>query len=310
MVKSAEIRMLARQRCFDLSIMPFYDLHRDLKGRLMVLRDITARRDAEEELEQYRSHLEEMVAERTAELQAANERMQVLSSVKDEFIANISHELRTPITSLKLYHHLLAERPDRLMTYVATLRGETERLERIVDDLLYLSQIEQGDITPIFASVDLNVLVKDCVAARMALVDRNGLTLTLSQEAGLPPVQADSALLERVLSTLLMNAFSYTPKGGQISIRIYSHESDGKSWVGLGVGDTGPGIPPEELPRLFERFFRGRIALEAGVPGIGLGLAISKEIIERHGGRIEAASEGVPGKGATFTVWLPVSRAG
>jgi signal transduction histidine kinase len=151
---------------------------------------------------------------------------------------------------------------------------------------------------------DLNTLVLLYIADRTLLAEERGLSLTFTEEPGLPKVRADRRQLERVLGVLLTNALSYTPSGGQIRVSTHSQQLDGELWIGFSVKDTGLGITPEEQDRLFERFFRGRAALERGVPGTGMGLATAKEIVEQHGGRLEVSSEGEPGRGATFSVWL------
>jgi signal transduction histidine kinase len=115
-------------------------------------------------------------------------------------------------------------------------------------------------------------------------------------------------LLERVLSVLLTNAINYTPAGGRIEVHTHVRCTSEKHWAGFSVSDTGLGISPDEQSHLFERFYRGKAARESGAPGTGLGLATAQEIVERHEGRLEVESEGVPGEGATFTVWLPVSE--
>jgi PAS domain S-box-containing protein len=269
---------------------------------------ITERKRAEEELAQHREHLEELVAEQTTELRAAYERLQELDQIKDDFVANVSHELRTPIANLRLYHHLLTERPEKQPAYLVTLQRETARLEHIVEDLLYLSRLDQGEITPDLSSVDLNSLVAVHISDRTALAEEKGLTLTLEQAPELPAVRADRLLFERALSILLTNAFNYTPEGGQVTVATQTRQEEGISWAGVSVSDTGPGISSDDLPNLFKRFYRGEMARLARVPGTGLGLAIAKEIIDRHGGQIEADSRGIPGKGATFTVWLPAAE--
>jgi PAS domain S-box-containing protein len=259
---------------------------------------------------QVQRHAEEMeacVVARTAELQAAYEDLQALSCVKDEFVANVSHELRTPLTSLRLYHHLLVERPDKQAQYMATLRRETARLEHIVEDLLYLSRLDRGEVMPALTPLDLNALAETLVADRSVIATATGLELTLNKEPNLPQVRADQMLLERVMGILIENSLSYTPFGGHITVTTQARESDGVPWVGFTISNDGPAIPPDELPRLFERFFRGRTGRQSGVPGTGLGLAIAKEIVTRHGGTITAES-GLDGtdRGVAFHVWLPV----
>lgn len=255
---------------------------------------------------EYAADLEQRVIERTAELRAANTHLQALSRLKDEFVSNLSHELRTPITSLKLYHDLLAARPDKRDDYLSRLKRETNRLERLVEDLLSLSRMDQGQVIPQFALVDLNALITLYVTDRQPLAESRGLTLVIQPDASLPQVSADQGMLGKVLSILLTNAVSYTPAGGQVTVSVLRQRAGLHEQVGFSVSDTGPGIPLEEQPQLFQRFFRGQAGRQSSTPGTGLGLAIVREIIERHQGRVEAVSAGVPGQGATFTVWWPM----
>ena len=109
------------------------------------------------------------------------------------------------------------------------------------------------------------------------------------------------------MSILLTNALNYTPGGGAILVRTQTEMYQGEQWVGFAVSDNGPGIPLDEQPQLFTRFYRGSVGLESGIPGTGLGLALVKEIVERHQGRVEVSSSGVAGEGAVFGVWLPAA---
>jgi signal transduction histidine kinase len=227
--------------------------------------------------------------------------------MKDAFVSNVSHELRTPISSLKLYHGLLKTAlPHKRDEYLVTLRRETNRLERIIEDLLRLSRLDQGRVALKLAPVDLNALADQYVADRAPLAEERGLSLSLDQAPDLPPVHADEGMLGQTLSVLLTNALNYTPVGGRVVVSTWVCQREGEACTGFSVSDTGPGIPPEEQSRLFQRFFRGAAGRESGQPGTGLGLAIAKEIVTRHHGWIEVVSEGVPGEGATFSVWLPV----
>lgn len=262
-----------------------------------------------EQTHRHAAELEERVAERTAELSVANEQLQALGRLKDEFVANVSHELRTPISNIKLYHRLLVLNPRKRESYMATLQRETERLEYLVEDLLYLSRLDQGRMAFSPTATDLNTLVDTYVTDRASLAEGKGLTLTLSQEEELPVVQADQKLLGQALGILLTNALNYTPAGGRVVVFTQIRQFEGEQWAGIGVVDDGPGIPQEEQAHLFERFFRGKVGRDSGAPGTGLGLAIAKEIVGRHRGRLEVTSEGVPGKGSTFTVWLPVETS-
>jgi signal transduction histidine kinase len=278
----------------------------DLAYGISALRLRAERGQVESELERHRSQLEELVKERTAELEAVNARLKELDRSRETFIANISHELRMPITNIKLYNYLLATQPDKLAVYLTTLQRETERLERLIDDLLYLSRLDQAEVTLHLMPVVLNSLVDIYIIDRTALAESRGLDLVFEKASDLPTVKADQVQIGQVLGVLLTNALNYTPAGGTVTVRTQAGEFEDKRWVGFSVSDTGPGISSQEQSSLFERFFRGKAGRESNLPGTGLGLAIAKELVDRHDGRIEVESEGVPGKGATFTVWLPV----
>ena len=250
--------------------------------------------------------------EATAELVRANRQLEALSRVRDEFITNVSHELRTPIASLKMYQRLLATRPDKHKQYLDVLERETDRLHNILEGLLRLSLLDQEQVVLNLTAVDLNALAGQYVADRASLAESKGLGLTFAGQPDLPPAQADPELMGQVLGILLTNALNYTPAGGQITVQtaVCAHPqgADGQPWVGFRVDDSGPGILPEEQSQVFERFYRGTVGQESGEPGTGLGLAIASEIVKRHQGRIEVASEGRPGEGATFSVWLPLAE--
>jgi PAS domain S-box-containing protein len=289
-----------------------WDYIRDAKGEVVaicsVIDDITERKRVEDALRDYRGRLEEMVKERTTELIAANERLEALGRAKDEFVAGVSHELRTPITNIKLYHHLLSQHPDESESYLGTLKRETARLERLVQDILDLSRFDQGQLPLTLEPVDLNAMIDLYVSDRVMLAALRDQTLVFARKPGLPVLQLDPKLFEQVLNVLLENAFHYTPADGRIMVSTELRADDGKRWAGLTVSDTGEGIPPDEIDRVFERFFRGKSSLRLGLSGAGLGLALAKEIVERHGGSIEVVSEGKPGKGTVFSVWLPIAE--
>ncbi|GEM_PF-2527769 len=269
-------------------------------------KELKQRRHAENEVRKLNKELENRVAERTKELQAANERLTTLSRLKDEFVANVSHELRTPITSIMLYHSLIEKSPEQARLYISSLKRETQRLAHLIEDLLYLSRLEQGRINFNPDTIDINKILRDYVTDREPMAQQRQLDLVLETDPSLPTIRADEQMIGQVVSILLTNAMNYTPAPGKITIRSTIKQEEKQTWVGFSVQDTGLGLAPEDKERLFERFFRGKAGRESAAPGTGLGLAIAKEIMDRHGGRIEVQSEG-PGKGACFSVWLPLA---
>lgn len=289
------------QRYYDLRITPLRSRSGRFTGRVILVHDITKRKQVENKILEHALRLEDA----NNKLEEANERLEKLSRVKDDFVSNVSHELRIPITNLRLYLDLLPLSPGKFDAYMGTLERETDRLESMIEGLLVLSRLDQDRVTIKSTLLNINDLVKEYVTDRASLVEGKGLELVFEPEPHLPAVLADPDLVGEVLSILVTNAFNYTPAGGRLALTTQTIRSQGQGWAGFRVRDTGPGIPPEEHPQLFTRFFRGEAGRDSEVPGTGLGLAIAKEIVERHHGRIEVESEGVSGKGATFTVWLP-----
>ncbi|MCX6032847.1 MAG: GAF domain-containing protein [Chloroflexi bacterium] len=285
-----------------------------------------------EEIHRHAEELEQRVAARTAELQAANEalqeaahRLRELDVLKSQFVANVSHELRTPLTNIITYLYLLDRgKPEKRGHYMTTLHHESEVLQRLIEDLLQISRFDLSKAQPVFAPVDVNGLIAILAAERSELLLQRGLTLHLKPQENLPPAWADQRMLLPALSNLLTNAMSYTPRGGTITLSTGLQTADSRlqignpaeqgasnlqfhvsnlQWVTFSVRDTGPGMTAEDQTHIFERFYRGDAARQANIAGTGLGLSICQEIVKRHNGRITVESE--PGQGSTFTVWLP-----
>jgi signal transduction histidine kinase len=236
-------------------------------------------------------------------------RLQELDHLKDRFISTVSHELRTPLANLKLYLQLLEKGPaDRHTAYLDVMRREALRLERLIDDLLQISRLQSeqhAQRRTVRAPIDLERLVALVVEHNSAWAENDGKTLAFHPAAeGLPPITGDSDQIERALTNLISNAIRYTPEGGQITVcsRLATGHDD-QDWVIIEVTDTGIGIPADEQPMIFDRFFRAS-NVSPTVPGTGLGLAILRDIIELHGGKVEVESQ--EHQGSTFRLWLPV----
>ena len=229
-------------------------------------------------------------------------RWREIDRLKSEFIATASHELRTPFTSVQMGIHLLLENAAGALTdaqrdILATCREDCERLDKLLRDLLDLSRIEAGQNAPHLGPISATTLVSTAVAAVRSQVESHECTLTIDVPPGLPTVRADRLQIERVVANLVSNAVRHTERGGEISIT--ATQRDGH--VAISVADTGSGIPPEYLPRIFDKFVQ---VPNAPSGGAGLGLAIAKHIVEAHGGQISVRSE--MGHGTTFTFTLPI----
>jgi PAS domain S-box-containing protein len=245
--------------------------------------DITARREAELELERQNLQLRE------------------LDRLKDEFVALVSHELRTPLTSIRGYLELIGEDSnltEEQHTFVETIDRNAQRLQRVVGDLLFVAQVEAGKLILEQGAVDLNSIVEEAVDAAQPAADAKSIALTIELDE-LPAIQGDRARLAQVLDNFVSNAIKFTPRGGRVHVTTCALPGE----IEIIVSDTGMGIPANELPLLFQRFFRAERATSGAIPGTGLGLAIAKAIVTGHDGRIRVDS--AEGAGTTFRVILP-----
>jgi PAS domain S-box-containing protein len=224
-----------------------------------------------------------------------------LDRLKNQFVSQIGHELRTPLTNVKLHIELLEHgKPDKREEYIRVLHTETRRLQKIIEGFLDISQFDAGAVSIRSIPLDLNQLAEDVIASCRAQAVERGLALHFQPDPNLSRTLADPTLIHQVMSNLMDNAFNYTPRGGSISLLTAGYGHEEQDWITFTVRDTGPGISADELPHLFERFYRGAAARNFITPGAGLGLATCKEIVDRLGGRITVESSG----GAAFTVWL------
>lgn len=240
------------------------------------------------------------------ELRAANERLQELDRLKDEFVATVSHELRTPLTSIRAFSEILLSNADmpiaKQQEFLGIVVKESERLTRLINQVLDVAKMDAGHIEWNIAPLDLRDVVADAVNATSQLCRDRGARLEVVPCEQSLTLNGDTDRLTQVLINLLSNAAKFCPdQGGWIALRLYRNDSHAR----IEVEDNGPGIPPEHIDDVFERFHQISDQ-QAGKPkGTGLGLPISKRIIEHHGGRIWVESE--PGRGARFIVELPLS---
>jgi len=227
-----------------------------------------------------------------------------LESVRRDFVANVSHELKTPLTVIGGFAETLVtdDLPAEQRTQFAeAIRANAERMRRIVDDLLDLSRIESGGWRPNPAPVDVAAMAEDVFsAARRAHAD-HAVALGIEIDARAPTVYADPTALRQVMTNLLDNAVRYTPPGGTVT--VFTTLADGGAGTWVGVRDSGIGIAPEHLPRIFERFYRVDPGRSRDAGGTGLGLAIVRHLVEAHAGRVEA--ESAPGRGTMVRAFFP-----
>jgi signal transduction histidine kinase len=254
-----------------------------------------------------RARRSERLARREAEqsqqlLAYQNRQLVELDTLKDEFVSNISHELRTPLTSISGYVELMLEdeADEQRRNYLGIVDRNAERLLGLVADLLFAARLQGGKLELDRTDVDLHRLVLQAVESARPRAETADVELNVTAE-GVPSVSGEAVRLAQLLDNLVSNAIKFTPPGGRVAVGLTSHNG----LVRFEVSDTGIGIPEEERERLFERFFRSQNALERQIQGTGLGLYISKAIVEAHGGRIGVDSSA--GEGTTFVVELPVA---
>jgi signal transduction histidine kinase len=268
-----EVVLQGGRRTFARYAAPVRDGRGRLIGRLLVVRDITAEREAER--------------------------------AKQDFFALVSHELRTPLTAILGYVELLLSDdvsafPPEHARHLEVIERNARRLVRLVGDLLFAAQVEGAPLLLEPAEVDLAALVGDAVELARCRAEEAGIVLE-TELAHVERCVGDRDRLAQVLDNLLSNALKFTPPGGRIAVRL---EGEGP-YARIVVADTGVGIPAEDQPHLFDRFYRARNATGRSIPGLGLGLTIVRTIVEGHGGTVSVHSEA--GDGATFTVLLPAA---
>ena len=228
-------------------------------------------------------------------------RIRKLESVRRDFVANVSHELRTPLTVISGFSETLADddiSAEMRKQFANTIHAHTERMQRIVDDLLDLSRLESGRWEAAMSDVDTAKVTEEIAATFRDAATVKGLTLDVLLDPAASHFRADRTAVRQVLSNLADNAVRYTEQG---SVTIFSRSAPDGVWIG--VTDTGPGISQEHLPRIFERFYRVDAARGRHNGGTGLGLAIVKHLVDAHGGHLDASSE--TGKGTTISAWFP-----
>jgi len=221
--------------------------------------------------------------------------------MRRDFVANVSHELKTPLTSIAGYAETLATEASpgtQIERFARPILSNARRMHRLVDDLLDLSRIESGRWQPDPEQVDVRGLAGDAWTAFADRARERRIQFTAAP-GDVRHVTADSDALRQVLTNLLDNALRHTPPDGRITVAVESAPGG----VIVSVADTGPGIPPEHLPRIFERFYRADPGRSREEGGTGLGLAIVKHLVEAHGGRVEAHS--TLGKGTTIRMFFP-----
>ncbi len=299
------------ERYWSISGRPVFDDKGGFQGYRGVGRDITEKKRIDQELEAYRDHLEALVAERTSEierqaeeLERALEQEQEHNTLQREFVAMVSHEFRTPLAIIdgaaqRIERRIEKLTPEDLAPRVTKIRSAVVRMTELIEGVLNIAKLDAGKIAMEGQSLDLVRLVIEVCRRQRDISRRHTISVDLSEVER--SVWGDPKLLDQVFTNLVSNAIKYSPESSQIEIT-------GKTEHGLteiSVHDHGVGIPDDEIPKLFERYFRA--STSTGIAGTGIGLNLVKELIEMHDGAIKVESE--KGQGSIFTVSLPTRKA-
>ena len=244
----------------------------------------------------------------SAELRAANERLKEVDRLKDDFISTVTHELRTPLTSIRALSEILYDDPEldraQRVKFLGIIIKESERLTRLINQVLDLAKIESGNAEWHSAELDLKELIEEAAAAVGPVMAEHRIALTLRLPKSVPPIAGDPDRLMQVMLNLLSNAVKFCNKQtGRITIALISQPDA----LRVDVVDNGPGIRRDDQNLIFEKFRQGGDTLTEKPQGTGLGLAISRQIVQHFGGRLWVESE--PGGGATFSFTMPLKRA-
>ncbi len=240
------------------------------------------------------------------ELSVALAQQREIDRWKAEFIQNVSHELRTPLTLIQGYAEMLndgelGDLSEEQRKPITIITNQAQALQALVSDMLSILRAEAQAMH--LEPTSLADLIQAAVDDFQGLVGQSGLTLETDIRPDAPLVNADLRQLRKAVDNLLANAVKFTPAGGRLTVRVYPHQGG----ACVQVSDTGIGIPPGQLDRVFERFYQVDGSIRRQYEGVGLGLALVHEIVEGHGGWIKAESEGIAGRGSTFTFWLPAA---
>jgi len=292
---------------FPIILIIFFTYHTYLKNVEASIEQTEAARLHVQELSKYIGELQRSEEERGQLLlraERARTEAEAANRIKDEFLATLSHELRTPLTSLLGWSSVLreAKRDEKVLNQGLEAIDRNAKVQaQLIDDLLDVSRIVSGKLNLDVRPLDIVSVTRAAINVVQPAADAKGITMDFYAEPGLGAISADSARLHQIIWNLLSNAVKFTPHGGKISIRV---EHDGPD-ARVSVKDTGQGIDPEFLPRVFDRFRQADSSTTRSFGGLGLGLAIVRHLVELHGGTVSAHSDGV-NKGATFSATFPL----
>ena len=282
-----------QERIFNASISVLLDQKQQVQGRVVVLHDVTQQERSAEALRESETQLRVLVHQ-----------LQELDRLKTRFMRNINHELRTPLTNITLYIDLLrAGNSANFERYIKVLDKEAATLRRLIEQTLDLERMDHdSSATSIrLQKTDLNQLLESVATSAAKVANKSDISFQYHLSSVPIAVNADNEMLKTTISSLLTNAFTYTPRGGNVCLELAHNEEQAL----IRVKDNGIGITPVDKEHIFERFYRGEQAANGNIPGLGIGLSTAKEHVEQHGGSIQV--ESTIGSGSIFTVFLPLA---
>jgi signal transduction histidine kinase len=294
-----------------LVTLPHRDQTGQINGLIHLMQDVTEMGTIDQQLAQSRNELrllQDRLARQNLELAAANAELRYLDEIKSTFVSVAAHELRTPLTSISGYVEILLDEEfgpltDDQRKALEIVQRSARRLLTTTDNLLDVTRIEAGRVELVLQPTDLPALVETVAAEFKPQLETKAQRLTLRAPHGLPPALCDETRAAQIIGNLLSNASKYTPQGGLITISLVPAEEE--SFLQVSVADNGLGISAEDQAKLFDRFFRTESAQLTAANGAGLGLYITRSLVELHGGCIWFESE--PGQGSTFYVTFPIA---
>jgi len=291
--------------------LPYWDEKGQIAGVLHLVQDSTEAGILQQQLSQHGNELrlaQEQLARQNLDLAAANVELRRLDELKSNFVAVAAHELRSPLAVIQGYVEMLADGDVGPLSggqqeYLGAIQNSTRRLLHLTNSLLDVTRIEAGRVDLVLQPTDLPALVRTAAAEFQPQLTARRQLLTLHFAPELPPALCDPTRAVQIVGNLVSNAIKYTPEQGHIRIAVQAAAEEG--FLQVSVADDGIGIASGDQDKLFDRFFRAASAAQIGAGGTGLGLYITRSLVELHGGRIWVSSE--PGTGSTFYVTFPIA---
>jgi len=288
----------------------FIELHRKrralaaLNAALQV--EVAERESAQQALQHANEELERRVAERTKDLTFARDEAERQSRIKDEFLATLSHELRTPMNAILGWLSMLTkgQAVNDAEQAIEIIQRNAQMQAKLIEDLLEMNKLSSGEVRLELGSTDVATVINSAIQSLKPAADAKGVGVVVIVDSAVPRITADARRVQQIVWNLLHNAVKFTPAAGRVEVNL----SREPRRVQVSVKDTGQGISPDFLPYVFDRFRQADSSTTRGAWGLGIGLSIAKHLVELHGGSIEASSPG-PGLGATFRVQFPIPSA-